>query len=50
MFSVNLQNKDKSSELKNRVKDYGIIFRVDRSDVFYFVSNTELITRDDLSI
>ena len=50
MLSVNLQNKHGNSVLKNRVKDYNVIFRVGKSDVLYFVSNTELITRDDLVI
>ena len=33
---------------KTVFKHYAVIFRVNNSKVFYFVSNAELITGDDL--
>lgn len=39
-----------NAELKNRIKDYGVIFRVNSSDVFYFINKNELLNPNKLTI
>ena len=42
--------RDGNPELKKRVKDCDVIFRVNNSEIFYFVNNNELRTRGDLIV